>query len=426
MFGRLVPKNDGLQPLPLHGHEERKGHRHALTSGNLLVLVAPGAWLTRPYDPRDFFLEKFSKAKSKAGFWRILANRGRRQDVPGSGAVRCRELDVPYRRFPERTLQEPASMATAAQIDANRRNAQRSTGPRTDDGKTRARCNALKHGMAALTIMPALPQEDPQAIEACFQEWDSDMQPQNAAERALVRQGAWLTLALERGERIEMAHLGGLVLQAGRERTQKPSARQLKQVRELGRKLLYITGSDPQYNTLPPWDDDPAVFVRELEESAEGCCWLLERWAQYRNLLDHKSKWEEPELQRFIRLQGKDVIESVYVVALNSIFLAWDVLAQKSAKRPTSPPGPTARPWKPARRSSGTGGPSRPRGESCCGRSIRCAKCGSRNWEVEMRNQERLGRNARWQMTNAGWQMTKGRTASLWQRDAQVCGWSCP
>ena len=32
------------------------------------------------------------------------------------------------------------TMATAAQIEANRRNAQRSTGPKTDEGKVYVRC----------------------------------------------------------------------------------------------------------------------------------------------------------------------------------------------------------------------------------------------------------------------------------------------
>jgi len=94
-------------------------------------------------------------------------------------------FNFPY-LFPERTSQEPASMATAAQIEANRRNAQKSTWPKTDEGKASTRCNALRHGMAALTIMPALPQEDPKQFEERIQEWDSDMQPQNAVERNLV------------------------------------------------------------------------------------------------------------------------------------------------------------------------------------------------------------------------------------------------
>ncbi|MGY4429440.1 hypothetical protein ACVWWO_001917 [Bradyrhizobium sp. F1.13.1] len=40
-------------------------------------------------------------------------------------------------------------MATEKQIAANRRNAARSTGPRTMSGKARSRTNALLHGFAA-------------------------------------------------------------------------------------------------------------------------------------------------------------------------------------------------------------------------------------------------------------------------------------
>jgi hypothetical protein len=40
-------------------------------------------------------------------------------------------------------------MATQAQILANRRNAQRSTGPKTAEGKATAAKNATKHGLFA-------------------------------------------------------------------------------------------------------------------------------------------------------------------------------------------------------------------------------------------------------------------------------------
>ncbi|MFO0887832.1 MAG: hypothetical protein U0790_01670 [Isosphaeraceae bacterium] len=40
-------------------------------------------------------------------------------------------------------------MTSPARIEANRRNAQRSTGPRTEAGKDKVRLNALKHGLDA-------------------------------------------------------------------------------------------------------------------------------------------------------------------------------------------------------------------------------------------------------------------------------------
>ena len=46
-------------------------------------------------------------------------------------------------------------MATQAQIDANRANAQKSTGPKTPEGKAKSRRNGLKHGLTAEACMLA-------------------------------------------------------------------------------------------------------------------------------------------------------------------------------------------------------------------------------------------------------------------------------
>ena len=46
-------------------------------------------------------------------------------------------------------------MTSLKQIAANRRNALKSTGPTTSEGKQRSRCNAMRHGLTAETVMGA-------------------------------------------------------------------------------------------------------------------------------------------------------------------------------------------------------------------------------------------------------------------------------
>ena len=44
-------------------------------------------------------------------------------------------------------------MSTTAQIKANRQNARKSTGPKTDEGKAAVSQNALKHGIFAESVI---------------------------------------------------------------------------------------------------------------------------------------------------------------------------------------------------------------------------------------------------------------------------------
>ena len=70
-------------------------------------------------------------------------------------------------------------MATPAQITANRANAQRSTGPRSAEGKSVSRFNALKHGVDAASII--LPGEDPAAYQAIVDAYDDTYPPDTSS-----------------------------------------------------------------------------------------------------------------------------------------------------------------------------------------------------------------------------------------------------
>jgi hypothetical protein len=71
------------------------------------------------------------------------------------------------------------------QIEANRRNALRSTGPTTENGKRRSRQNAIRHGLSAETVVEIVEDiEDYRGFEAAI---IADYDARTAVERELVR-----------------------------------------------------------------------------------------------------------------------------------------------------------------------------------------------------------------------------------------------
>jgi len=73
------------------------------------------------------------------------------------------------------------------QIEANRRNALHSTGPRTPGGKQATRLNALRHGLRAKEVVIS-GQEDPEQLEAILKELCEDWEPEGHTEVHLVEQ----------------------------------------------------------------------------------------------------------------------------------------------------------------------------------------------------------------------------------------------
>jgi hypothetical protein len=87
-------------------------------------------------------------------------------------------------------------MTSYRQIEANRRNSLKSTGPRTEVGKQQSRRNAVRHGLTAETVIGTLEDaEDYWEFEAAV---IADYDAQSAVERELVLRLASLLWRLRR------------------------------------------------------------------------------------------------------------------------------------------------------------------------------------------------------------------------------------
>ncbi len=75
-------------------------------------------------------------------------------------------------------------MTSQVQSEANRRNALKSTGPKSKKGKVRARLNALKHGLRAKDIV--LPSEDKQEFDSLRRALITELGPEGPLEEQLA------------------------------------------------------------------------------------------------------------------------------------------------------------------------------------------------------------------------------------------------
>ena len=93
-------------------------------------------------------------------------------------------------------------MTTQKQIEANRRNAQSSTGPKTEAGKAASSANAISHGLTAAGDV-LLQDESADAFEELQRDMLADLAPQDALQGMLARRIVQLLWRLDRAARLE-------------------------------------------------------------------------------------------------------------------------------------------------------------------------------------------------------------------------------
>jgi len=85
-------------------------------------------------------------------------------------------------------MDDPAKEVSPQQLEANRENAQRSTGPRTAQGKRNSSKNALKHGLLSkeLVIRSGEGRESAKEFQHLLSQLREDLQPSGRAEESFV------------------------------------------------------------------------------------------------------------------------------------------------------------------------------------------------------------------------------------------------
>jgi hypothetical protein len=92
-------------------------------------------------------------------------------------------------------------MTSNKKAEANRRNALKSTGPKTSEGKDVVRHNALKHGLLSREVL--LPGEDGDALRELAEGLRAELQPMGELENLLVDRITSLLWRLRRLGRVE-------------------------------------------------------------------------------------------------------------------------------------------------------------------------------------------------------------------------------
>ncbi|MFH1700681.1 MAG: hypothetical protein ABIE07_08860 [Candidatus Zixiibacteriota bacterium] len=100
-------------------------------------------------------------------------------------------------------------MATGKQTKANKQNAQKSTGPKTEQGKRTASSNSLKHGLYAKDIIINTPhyKENKEEFEQLLGSLTGELQPKTALQDFMVLRIAVSIWRFRRSVRAETAEI---------------------------------------------------------------------------------------------------------------------------------------------------------------------------------------------------------------------------
>ncbi len=175
-------------------------------------------------------------------------------------------------------------MTTLRQIEANRRNAEHSTGPKTDEGKAECRQHAMKHGLAAQVLVPT---EYTEKFQERLDGWIEVLAPEDVVQGYHVNQAVLASMRVERCQGLELERMIELSKVA-----QRPQWDQDREVEasDLGATLKR----------------NPARVCLSLERTPAGRAWMIKQWKNLMFGVTYiaRSHWSETETNTAMDLMG--------------------------------------------------------------------------------------------------------------------------
>ncbi len=227
-------------------------------------------------------------------------------------------------------------MTSAWQMRTNAENAKKSTGPRTAEGKERARMNAVKHGMTARVGL--LPEENFPEFKLRMVEIFEDLRPRTRLESALAERVAYSFVRSDRASRALAIRSNRKARTGAQEEADRTEREVCELAQVLFRPLPGRAAAHPyaEQQGGPPAEvrtevardgrDHPALVVGRLESSAPGCEWLRTRWNELGELLEDGLCWRAPDRFRAFRLLGIHPSDALFTSELTTLLRTCETL----------------------------------------------------------------------------------------------------
>ena len=171
-----------------------------------------------------------------------------------------------------------------AKLNANRLNAQKSTGPKTQAGKDVCRTNSMKHGHCALVL------DHPDVETALLNDreaaWQAELNPSGrSAQGYIVHQAVRKSARLDRLNLVYHQRSAKL----SRNAVKNLQDRRKVEVEELARLIK----------------EDPDTAVRRMKKTTDGCEWLIKEWTALLLTVLPPARFDHADQMGMIRMMGR-------------------------------------------------------------------------------------------------------------------------